>query len=441
MIRLPEKKASSSTYEHDSPLTNSFDSPADPGTLGARENGRREVRRMIGTHFEYLEPRAMMTGNPGFTSIGNQTVLGSAPTWLALTGTAPNGGTLTYTVSVANPTSNPNLLQAIIPTGNKSLVLSTSGAEAGVTGQMTFQLFDNLMPLTTQHIEQLVNDGEFDTNSTFYRIAASGSSPFVIQGGPSATTSSLGKMDDEFNADLQFTSPGLLAMAKSSDDTGDSQIFVTAGPTRFLDFQHSIFGIITAGDSVRQAIQSNVPASGDGQPPTPITITDAQIHNSDPLNGSLELKAAPGASGSSDVTVTVTDTTGPRFLADVPCHGDARFEQSGPIPECDSRGDRPTRAADSSAAWGDGRSARRSADDHDQCERQHHLFIQRRQCHADHSHFGQPDGGNRRAVASGALHDSGVERQYPGTGLAGRPVWGGVCSQPRRDEHGDDWRE
>jgi len=93
------------------------------GLFERRQQSRREMRRLIGTHFEYLEPRAMMTGTPTFTLIGDQTVLGGAPTWLGLTGTAPNGGTLTYTVSV----DNPNLLQAIIPTGERTLVLNTTG--------------------------------------------------------------------------------------------------------------------------------------------------------------------------------------------------------------------------------------------------------------------------------------------------------------------------
>src|SRR5437868_3266726 len=115
------------------------------GLFERRQKSRREMRRLIGTHFEYLEPRAMMTGNPTFTLIGNQTVLGGAPTWLALTGAAPNGGTLTYTVSVTNPTGSPSLLTAVVPTGNKSLVLNTTGTATGTTGQMTFQLFDNLV--------------------------------------------------------------------------------------------------------------------------------------------------------------------------------------------------------------------------------------------------------------------------------------------------------
>jgi VCBS repeat-containing protein len=100
-------------------------------------------------------------------------------------------------------------------------------------------------------------------------------------------------------------------MAKSTDDTGDSQIFVTAGAARFLDFQHSIFGVLTAGDSVRQAIQSSN-TSGDGAPPSTITISGAQIVT-DTTNAALELKAARGGSGTSDVTVTVTNNAGQTF--------------------------------------------------------------------------------------------------------------------------------
>src|SRR6478672_1412436 len=90
------------------------------GLFERREQSRREMRRMIGTHFEWLEPRAMMTGTPSFTALPTApTVLGGAPSWFGLTGAAPNGGTLTYTVSVTNQ-SSANLLQAIVPTGNKT---------------------------------------------------------------------------------------------------------------------------------------------------------------------------------------------------------------------------------------------------------------------------------------------------------------------------------
>jgi VCBS repeat-containing protein len=282
------------------------------GLFERREQSRREMRRLIGTHFEWLEPRAMMT-LPSFTALPTTpTVLGGAPTWFGLTGTAPNGGALTYTVS----SSNPNLVQAIIPTGNRSLVLNTTGTAAGVTGQMTFQLFDNLVHDVTDHIANLVNHGDFNTSSglspDFYRVV----SGFVIQAGPhysnQTDSSSLGPFDDEYSPDLQFTTGGLLAMAKSSDDTNDAQIFITDTATRSLDFNHSIFGVLTSGDSVRHAIQT----AGDvapGNGTAKASIQTAQIVPSDPLNGALELKAAPGASGTADVIVTVTDSTGQHF--------------------------------------------------------------------------------------------------------------------------------
>ncbi len=277
---------------------------------------RRRAPRHRRILVEPLERRlALAAPGPSFPSIADQTLYGGAPLWLGIDGseTDVSGGPLTYSVAVTNQTS-PNLLQASIPTSNNSLVLNTSGIDAGVTGQMTFQLFDDLAPRTTQHIEALVNDGEFATNANFYRISHYSdvaNTPFVIQGGPSNISSSLGQFDDEYNADLQFTSPGLLAMSKSSDDTNDDQIFVAAGPARFLDFQHTIFGVLTEGDAVRQAIQ-NSRTSGDGQPPDPITIDSAQIIT-DTQNAALELKAPVGASGSADVNLTVTDAQNHTF--------------------------------------------------------------------------------------------------------------------------------
>lgn len=259
--------------------------------------------------FEPLESRIVLDGSPSFATVADQTVLGGAPTWIGLTGADASSGPLTYSVSV----SNPSLLEAVIPSGNKSLQMNVDGY-----GQMTFQLFDNLVPDVTSHIESLVNSGNFNNSSStpvnFYRIAHnSDGSDFVIQGGPqfSIGTSSLGEFDDQYNPDLQFTTSGLLAMAKSTDDTNDAQIFVTGSATRFLDFQHSIFGVITAGDSVRQAIQHST-SSGDGAPPSTINITSSQIIT-DTINAALELKAARGASGTSDVTVTVTNSSGQTF--------------------------------------------------------------------------------------------------------------------------------
>jgi large repetitive protein len=338
-----------------------------------------------------LDKIAQAVNGPSFQPIGNQTVLGGAPTWLGIDGFDPNGGVLTYTVEVVN-SSSPNLLTATVtPSTNKTLVLDVENY-----GQMRFQLFNDLAPRTVQHITTLVENGEFDTLAKFYRIsrtdeaqriarnadgntifsfngvaaptinltasttaaqiqaalrsiptlegivvsgnaggpftvtfsgqlagtdvplltvnngnasvtALAAANDFVIQGGPADTSSTLGNFDDEFHVDLQFTGPGLLAMAKSTDDTNDAQVFVTGDSARFLDMNHSIFGVLTDGDEVRRAIQHTGP-SGDGAPPSEIKITNAQIIT-DTENGALKLKAAPGASGSATVRVTVSDGT------------------------------------------------------------------------------------------------------------------------------------
>ncbi len=81
---------------------------------------------------------------------------------------------------------------------------------------------------------------------------------FVLQAGdPTATGTSgstLGNFDDQFNANLLHNRTGVLSFAKSSDDTNNSQFFITEGAQRSLDFNHSIFGQLTEGDDVREAI-------------------------------------------------------------------------------------------------------------------------------------------------------------------------------------------
>ena len=129
---------------------------------------------------------------------------------------------------------------------------------------MTFELFEDRAPRTTARIIQLAQSGFYD-DVIFHRVI----NDFVIQGGDPDGTGTGGSgtdFDDEFTPLLQHTSTGLLSMAKSSDDTNDSQFFVTEGPQRRLDFNHSVFGRLTTGEALRDAI-SNVP-TGAGDKPT-----------------------------------------------------------------------------------------------------------------------------------------------------------------------------
>ena len=249
------------------------------------------------------EPISTPVGSPMLEPISNQTVLVGSPLFLALDGFDPQGHNLTFSVT----SSNPNVIQPTVLSGNRSMRITVPNF-----GEMEFQLFDNFAPRATNAIANLVN-ADFYNGLTFHRIIDN----FMIQGGShngsGGANPNVPDFDDQFHFDLQHVSSGLLSMAKSLDDTNDTQFFITDAAARHLDFNHSIFGRLTDGEEVRNAINS-VATNSSNQPLTPVTISDVQLIT-DNENGVLMLKAAPGAtSGSSTITVTVTDSEGKTFV-------------------------------------------------------------------------------------------------------------------------------
>ena len=243
---------------------------------------------------------AIPTGvNPTFTTVPGQSLLSGSPLLVSLDGYDPNGGTLTYTYSIANNSAG---VTATLMSRKNALKVSVANY-----GDMVFQQFEDLAPRATEHIDALTNNNFYD-NVTFHRVINN----FMIQGGDPTGTgtggSTLGKFDDQFNTDLQFNRPGLLAMAKSTDDTNDSQFFITETAARSLDFQHTIFGVLVEGDAVREAI-SNVSVDANNKPINTVTMSSVDVIQ-DVENGVLMLKAGEGKTGAADITVTVTDSDG-----------------------------------------------------------------------------------------------------------------------------------
>ena len=242
--------------------------------------------------------------NPTFSVIPNQTVLNGSPVHVPVDAYDPNGGPLTITVS----SSNPSVIGAEMITNNKSWRLTVNGY-----GEMVYRLFPDEAARPVGRIETLTNSGFYNQTANnkiiFHRVIDN----FVLQAGDPTGTgsggSTLGTFDDQFDVDLQHNRTGILSYAKSSDDTNDSQFFITEGPQRHLDFNHSIFGQIIEGDAVREGI-SRTKVTSD-RPDTEISIKAAEIFN-DTENGLMRLKAL-ASTGTSTITVTVTDSTGNAF--------------------------------------------------------------------------------------------------------------------------------
>jgi cyclophilin family peptidyl-prolyl cis-trans isomerase len=240
----------------------------------------------------------------------NVTLGTGAPLHIPLDGADPDGDALTYEISLSNNTVTGfahELRDGDLMEINVSHTASSQTGDTSFTGTMRLKLFEDLAPRTTERFKDLAGDDFFD-DIIFHRVL----NGFVIQGGDplgdGTGGSDLPDFDDEFHRDLMHTQTGLLSMAKSTDDSNNSQFFITEGPQRHLDFNHSVFGMLVEGENIREQI-SNVPVQPGGRPFSPVTMTSVNIVP-DTQNGVLTIKAPTGATGSVTVTVTARDPSG-----------------------------------------------------------------------------------------------------------------------------------
>ncbi len=240
------------------------------------------------------------SSTPSIAEIANATVENGSPLHIAVDAYDPNGNPLTITVT----SSNPSVISAeVMPAADRSLRLRVKDF-----GDMVFKLFETEVPVPVQKVAGLATSGYYN-NVKFHRVVDN----FMIQTG--IGTTSVSNIDDQFDVDLQHNRSGVLAYAKTSaDDSGSSQFYITEVPTRYLDFNHPVFGQLVEGDAVREAISGVAkkttpdPLDEESEPTVDIVIESASVFT-DTENGLLRLKSLAN-SGTSTITVTVTDSEG-----------------------------------------------------------------------------------------------------------------------------------
>lgn len=144
-------------------------------------------------------------------------------------------------------------------------------------GDMILELFASNAPVTVNNFVFLANEKYYD-GGVFHRVIGN----FMIQGGDPTGTGRGGpgyQFQDEFDPSLVFANKGILAMANAGPSTNGSQFFITVAPTPHLNGAHTIFGKVTSGQDIADAI-SALPADGGGRPAEDVTITTIEIQES-----------------------------------------------------------------------------------------------------------------------------------------------------------------
>ena len=128
-------------------------------------------------------------------------------------------------------------------------------------GTIVAEMFEDLAPKTAGNFMDLAEKGFYD-GVIFHRVIDG----FMIQGGDPTGTGRGGPgytIPDEFAPGLAHTDAGLFSMANAGPNTGGSQFFITLAGTPWLDGKHAIFGKVTSGLEVVQAIGKVQTGMGD----------------------------------------------------------------------------------------------------------------------------------------------------------------------------------
>lgn len=120
-------------------------------------------------------------------------------------------------------------------------------------GNIELALYPEYAPLTVNNFVFLTQEGYYD-GVTFHRVIKD----FMIQGGDPTGTGRGGpgyRFADETYGNPLKHETGVLSMANAGPNTNGSQFFITHSPQPHLNGKHTVFGKVTSGMEVVNAIQ------------------------------------------------------------------------------------------------------------------------------------------------------------------------------------------
>jgi peptidyl-prolyl cis-trans isomerase B (cyclophilin B) len=140
-------------------------------------------------------------------------------------------------------------------------------------GAIELELHEADAPTTVANFKKLADDGFYD-GVIFHRVIPD----FMVQGGDPTGTGTGGPgytFEDEFNQHKVVR--GALAMANAGPNTNGSQFFiVTTESAPWLDGKHTVFGRVTGGMDVVDAI-SDVETDARDKPREDVVIERVEL--------------------------------------------------------------------------------------------------------------------------------------------------------------------